>query len=189
MKKIVIGIMALTLSLTSVACSSKTIENEINDGVAISKKSRTVEINVPVELSEELREFNREDLLSEDGFEDFQVNEDGSVKIIMTKEKHIEMMEYMEMDLQHMMEELIEAEDTPYIKEINHEPGYTHLNILVDKDQYNENFDVSPLILGMTAGVYQVYDGGEFNIEVVVEDFNTGEELLKVNYPEIFFDE
>lgn len=189
MKRIFIGVLIFNLLFFNIGCQNKdeNIDNDLGQGVHVNKKDNIIEINIPVELSEEIREFNRDNIMLEEGFEDFQVREDGSVQILMTREKHFEMMQYLEMDLIHMIEELIQGEDTPYIMDISHNPGYSHLDILVDREQYDQALDLSPLVLGMTAGVYQVYDGGDFNVEVRVEDYKSGEELLKVNYPDIFY--
>ncbi|SHD77572.1 hypothetical protein [Schnuerera ultunensis] len=160
-------------------------EEESEKGITVDKNLLNVEITLPSSLVGDLNDFNEEEYLSEnEGIKAAKVNEDGSLTLSMSKGKHEELMNEMEKEVELSFSELIESEDTPYIKEIKYTTGFREVKLIVDREEYENAFDLTPLLVGVTVGMYQVYGGMEYKTTVIIEDISTGDEINLVTYPD-----
>jgi hypothetical protein len=131
-----------------------------------------------------MTDFDPDTYASEQGFKKVVVNEDGSVSITMSKSKHDELMTEMKTNLDNSFNELIGADDTPYIKAVTSSDEYTTVTVDVDKSGYESTLDMTPLTIGISAMMYQQYDGAELHCEVIIRDGDSGETLKSVVYPD-----
>lgn len=118
--------------------------------------------------------------------ESAKVNEDGSLTLTMTKKKHKELLSEMKKGLDETFAELILGKDTTYIKDIKHTKNYREVRVIVDRHAYEEAFDFTPFVIGVSAGMYQLYSGVEYKSTIIIEDVNTEEEIYSVIYPDEF---
>ena len=124
----------------------------------------------------------------ENGFKEAVLNEDGSVTITMSKRMHNELMAEYETTINEMFEEMVEAEETPYIKSITSTEGYETVTMLVDKEGYENTWDMTPLNIYLNVALFQTFDNIDPYCEVIVEDVETGEILNSFIYPDEFED-
>ena len=54
----------------------------------------------------------------------------------------------------------------------------------MNKEAYENSFDLTPLLVGMTTGMYQLYAGEEYHTKIIIEDIDTGIEIASVIYPD-----
>lgn len=156
-----------------------------DDGVVVEENFSSIDLTIPSTIIGDLSEFNEEEYLANnEGIKSAKVNEDGSLTIRMTKSKHEALMREMKQEIDSTFQQLIEAEDTPYIKDIEYTNGFKEVKIKVEKEAYENAFDLTPFIAGISVGMYQVYSGEEFKTTVIVEDAETGEEISSVVYPD-----
>lgn len=162
--------------------SQESQEFEVDEGLL------NVKITIPAFFFDDMSDFDPDSYAEENGFKDAVVNEDGSVTVTMSKKMHNELMAEYETQIDKTLEEMVEAEDTPYIKEITSSKGYRTVTVSVDKVAYENSWDMTPLSIYFSAALYQIIDGSEPHCEVIVEDVDTGEVLYSVIYPDALED-
>jgi major membrane immunogen (membrane-anchored lipoprotein) len=162
-------------------------EDEESEGVSVDKNILTIDITFPEEIVGDTSSFNEKEYLEQnEGMKSAKVNEDGSLTLTMTKKKHNELLDEMKLNMDDTFRELIEGKDTPYIKNIEHTGDYREVRVMVDKEPYVESFDFTPYVIGVSAGMYQLYAGEEYKSTIIMEDAETGEEIYSVVYPDEF---
>lgn len=165
-------------SETATPAEEESQEVEVDEGLL------NVKITLPASMFEDMTDFDPETYTEENEFKETVVNEDGSITITMSKRRHNEVMDEMAADIDKTFEEMIEAEDTPYIKEITASEGYRTVTVSVDKEAYEASWDMTPLLIYFNVAFYQIFDDAEPYCEVIVEDIETGEVLYSVIYPD-----
>lgn len=197
MKKSISFILVLVISSSLIlsACSKNkakedSVENQVteeSDDIVVDKNLLTVDIRFPQEIVGDTSGFNEEEYLAENqGIKSATVNDDGSITLTMTKNKHKELLVEMKEGLDKTFEELINGKDTPYIKDIESTKSYREVRVKVDGEVYEEAFDFTPFVIGVSAGMYQLYSGDEYKVRIIMEDMDTGEEIYSVLYPDEF---
>lgn len=197
-------ILVLVMNLTLVGCGSKkeeveeadkdetvleTDEEESAEGITVDKSLLSVDITLPSTLIEDVSDFNEEEYIAEnEGIKAAKINEDGSLTLTMTKKKHEEIVSEMKEEVITSLSGLIESEDTPYIKEVEYNKDFKQVMLSVDREAYEDAFDLTPLFVGILVGTYQVYAGEEFYTEVIIKDVDTGVEINSIVYPDALED-
>lgn len=161
---------------------------EESEEVEVDEGLLNVKITLPASMFEDMTDFDPEAYTEENGFKETVVNEDGSITITMSKRRHNEVMAEMAADIDKTLEEMIESEDTPYIKEITSSEGYRNVIISVDKEGYENSWDMTPLSIYFSAALYQIIDGAEPHCEIIIEDVETGEVLYSEVFPDALED-
>ena len=160
-------------------------EDKESESVYVDKNILTVDITFPEDIVGGTSAFNEKEFLAQnEGINAAKVNEDGSLTLTMTKEKHKELLEELKLNMDEIFEELIEGQDTPYIKDIEHTKDYKEVRVIVEKEEYEQAFDFTPYLIGINAGMYQLYSGEEYNCTIIMEDSATGEEIYSIVYPD-----
>ena len=163
-----------------------TSTEEEPDSIEVDEGLLNVKITLPSSLLKDMTDFDPETYSEENGFMETVVNEDGSITITMSKRRHNELKAEMVADINNTLEEMIEAEDTPYIKEINASEGYRTVTVAVEKEVYEDSWDMTPLLIFFNVAFYQIFDDSEPYCEVIITDIETGEVLKSVIYPDAF---
>lgn len=146
----------------------------------------TVTITLPESMfeGEDTSNFDADAYVAENGFIHAEVNEDGSVSVTMTKKKHSELMAELTANLEATFAEMVESEDTPYIKEITHNDDFSEVTMKVIRADYeNTVFEMTPFVIGLSAMMYQAFLDVESHCEVLVVDYDTGDIINTANYP------
>lgn len=168
--------------------STSTEEQESEGGIEVDTGLFDVTITLPASFFEDVSDFDPETYNEEQGYKKTVLNEDGSVSITMSKAKHNELMAETKSTIDQSFEELIEAEDMPYIKAITSSDGYKEVTVDVEKEGYENAWDLTPLLIGFSAMMYQQIDGTDLHCEVIIRDYETGEVLGNVVYPDALED-
>jgi len=153
-------------------------EIEVDEGLL------NVKITIPAFFFEDQSDFDPDVYAEENGFKEAVVNEDGSVTVTMSKRMHNELMAEMETETDRILEELIESENAPYIKEITASKNYRTVTVSVDKEGYENTWDMTPISIWFSAALYQIIDGSEPQCEIIIEDIETGEVLYSEVFPD-----
>ncbi len=145
----------------------------------------TVEITIPAELfaEQDMENFDPDAYASEQGFISAKVNDDKSVTITMSKAKHNQILDEYRKSIAAAIAEFVNGEDTPYIKEITHDDDFTTVTIKVDREAYENAFDLTPFAIGIYAKTYQVYTEIEFHVDITIVDAENGDTIDTVSYP------
>lgn len=157
-------------------------------GIETDEKLLTVEITLPASMVSEdgnMSDFDIDAYVQENGFIDAVVNEDGSLTVTMTKAAHKEMLEKMTVSLEASFAEMVEAEDTPYIKEIAHSDDFSTVEMKVVRSEYENAWDLTPFVIGVSAMYYQAFLDMEYHCEISVIDVDTGDIISSVVYPDV----
>lgn len=177
MKKLVVLFLAMVIALNVVL-------------VGCGKEIATVDVNIPSVLVGDLGDFDEEEFLAQnEDVKGVKVNDDMSITLTIPEDRHKKMVSEMREGLEASFNELIESENTVYIKDIVYSDDLRKVNIIVDKEGYESSFDFTHLLVGFLVGTYQVYAGHEFYTEVIIEDKDTGHEINSVIYPDALEEE
>lgn len=193
MKKI--SFILLSTLLLVVGCSAEKEEEansestgEENSEIEVEKGLLNVEITLPPMLfsKEELAEIEKE--MKEQRDAKISQNEDDSITIKLTKNEHKQLMNEMKEEFIQTIDDLIEDEDYPSITDITYNGDFTQLNMIVDREGFENSFDsIAIFSLGITSLFYQVYDGKDLNKDQVVVsliDVEQDEVFEEIIYPE-----
>ncbi len=197
MKKFIALILALCMLLTLVACtpaenadatngSTESGTEATSGGIDTDENLLTVDITLPASMfaEEDMTSFDAESYATEQGFIKAVLNDDGSVTVTMTKGKHNELLSEMAASVEESFGELVGAEGTPYIKGITHNDDFSAVTVKVDRAGYeNAIFEMTPLIVGMSAMIYQAFLDMEPVCVITIADAETGDTLNSVTYP------
>jgi hypothetical protein len=192
-KKITSIILAIFLLMFFAGCAqnstagSNTPTNESqSDKIETDEKLFTVDITLPASLYEgqDMTTFDADAYANEQGFISAKVNEDGSVTVTMTKSKHNELLTEMAASLDAAFAEFVNAEDTPYIKEISHNDDFTAVTMKVDKAAYETAFDFTPLAIGISVAMYQAFIETEYHVDITIVDATSGDTIKTISYPD-----
>ena len=146
----------------------------------------TVDITFPASFFEgtDMSTFDTDAYVKEQKFISAKLNDDGSMVVTMTKGRHNELLDEMTTELETTFSSLVEAADTPYIKEISHNDDFSLVTVKVDRAAYENAFDMTPFIVGISASMYQMLLDMEYHVEVLMVDVATDETISSVVYPD-----
>lgn len=144
-----------------------------------------VTLKIPGTMIGDLSQFDEKKYVAEnEGIRKAKVNHaDSSVSLTMTKEKQQEITDEIKQGLHNIFDGLVDAMETPYIRNVEHSNNFKNIKLFVDREPYEMAYDFTPTLLAVTVGMYQAYSGEEFDIYIGVHDVETGEEFSKVQYP------
>jgi hypothetical protein len=189
-------LLAVATLICLTACSSKNEiastpspeESTSSGGIEVDENFLTVDIVLPASLfkDKDMSNFNSETYAQEQGFNKAVLNEDGSVTVTMTKAKHKELLKELSSQYDVTFSEMIESENSPYIKNVAHTDNFEIITVDVDKTGYEAiYFELTPFTLGLAGMMYQVFAGDELHVEVIIKDADTGDILNTVTYPDV----
>ena len=162
------------------------MEETTSQAIDTDEKLLTVDITFPASFFEgtDMSTFDTDAYVKEQGFISAKINDDGSMIVTMSKSKHNELMAEMVTTLETNFASLVEAEDTPYIKEITHNDDFTLVTVKVDRKAYENAFDLTPFIIGLSVSSYQMFLDMEYHVEIVIVDIATGDTINSTVYPD-----
>lgn len=155
------------------------------DEIKTDEKLLTVEITVPAELfiEQDMENFDPDAYASEQGFISAKVNDDNSITITMSKNKHRELLDEYETSLNASFAEFVNGEDTPYIKDISHNDDFTAVTMKVDREAYESAFDLTPFAIGISVAMYQAFTEIEYHVDITIVDAENGDTINTISYP------
>lgn len=193
MKKLIALILAMTMMATVLsACgsseqpSAKQPSADNTNSIETDEKLLTVDITLPASLFEGEENFDADAYAAEQGFTKAVVNADGSITVTMTKAKYNELIDEMTTELETTFGELVGGEDTPYIKDITHSKDFTTVEVKVDRAAYENAFDLTPMTIGFSTMMFQMFLEIEYHCEISIVDNDTGAIINTVVYPDAF---
>ena len=167
--------------------SSSETQTDIKDSSEQDTESEDNEITItlPETVFQDEIDFDPEAYTLENGFKETIVNEDGTISIIMSKEKHEEMILEMKEGIDLLFNELTDSEEMSYISKIESTENYETVTVYVNRGKYEDMIlDMTPFIIGLSAMVYQIYIGEEVKITIITKDEQTGDTIDTVIYPD-----
>lgn len=196
MKKILALMFVFTFFVNLTACSSSKSQTEpevksdsetseeSSAGVEVDKDLLTVDITLPASLAGAVDDdFDPDTYAEENNFQKAVINEDGSITVTMTKTTHEALMKNTYDEYVEMVEDMIESEDTPYIKDIDYADDLSSFKVSVNRAEYENSYDFTALSLGLMGSMYQTFAGEEMNVEISILDADTGETISESVYP------
>jgi len=195
MKKSLFIALAIGMILIFSSCGAKTdtttkrpVESPPPSSIVVDENLMTVDITLPAYFFEDkdMSAFNAEKYAQEQGFKKAVLNEDGSVTVTMTKANHKKMLKELTNEYDTSFAEMVESDNTPYIKSIKHSDNFNSITVEVDRAAYEAAaFDLTQLTLGLTGMMYQLFSGDEKHVEVSMKDVDTGYVIKTIVYPDV----
>ncbi len=147
-----------------------------------------VEITFPAVLftNVDMSTFDANSYAKDNGFLSAVVNSDGSVTVTVSKDQYEEILRETAESLDTTFSELIEAEDTPYIKDVTHSDDFRTVEMKVVRADYESTFDLTPFVIGISVMTYQSLLGIDPHVEISVVDADTGDTINSAVYPDAF---
>ena len=152
--------------------------------VEVDEGLLTVELTIPASYfgDMDMSTFDTDAYVKENGFLSAELDENGSLVVLMTKAKQREHLDAMADSIDDMIAGYTTAEDTAYIKEITYGKDFTSFTMSVDREAYENTFDATAISLVISAGFYQMFAGVEAHVDFVVIDTATGETISSTTY-------
>lgn len=145
-----------------------------------------VEITFPAALfaNVDMSTFDADSYAKDNGFLSAAVNSDGSVTVTVSKDQYEEILQETAKSLDETFSKLIEAEDTPYIKDITHSDDFRTVEVNVIRADYESTFDLTPFVIGISVMTYQAFLGIDPHVEISIVDVDTGDTIHSTVYPD-----
>jgi len=143
----------------------------------------------PVEmLVEDPDNFNEDLFLREnDGFTKASLNDDGTVNVSIEKSTFDYIKEQFSNQFDLFMEELVGGEQTSYINEINYDPEFRNIEVIVNKEDYEADEEIGDqllLIIASNIASYHQITGQDTTNTLSLIDYDTDEVIQTFNYPD-----
>lgn len=160
-------------------------EEEKSESINVDKNLLSVEVTLPAEIAGDLTGFDREVYLKENPeISDVKVLEDGALWMKMSRAKHQELITEMKESIILTFNDLIEGEDTPYIKDIRTDDAYKEVEVLVDRAGYENAMDFSSLTILFSVGYLHTLQGNDFDLNLKYIDAETDVVIEEMTFPE-----
>jgi PBP1b-binding outer membrane lipoprotein LpoB len=175
---------------TETAIKDNDVDSDSDEAIQVDKGIFDVTITLPASMFEpgEIEEAIAS--AKESGDKEVVVNDDGSLTYKMSKATHRKMMEEIRENFIESFANMKTSGEYVSIRDIKYNRDFTQITLVVDKDAFENSFDAFAVLgVGMLAMYYQLFDGvGSDNIRatVNVEDWDTGETINSVVYPDAF---
>lgn len=173
------------ISTTAPTPETTAPEITLDAGINTDETLFTVEITLPASMfeGEDMSAFDADAYAAENGFISAVVNEDSSITVTMTKAKHRELIDEMAASLDASFSEFIEAESTPYIKNITRNDDFSSISVEVVREDYENAWDMTAFSVGISAMIFQSFLDVEPRVEVSFVDVDTNEIFNTVVFP------
>ena len=180
MKKFLSIIMALVMALLFAACEN----GENPAGLQGEEGDFDVEVVMPASFFEDMSPTEIMDAAEEYGFISCEINPDGSVKYVMTKEKHKEMLDGIKAGFDEGVKTLLEGEDkVASFVSVEYSEDFTEVSVFVDGGQYSIWDSLYAMTFYFSGAYYQSFAGvPEDEIDIVVNFIdNATKEILETS--------
>lgn len=192
MKKLLITVMVILLSLSLISCSSK---KSGNDKVKIDEKTNTVTVIISSKFF---------DLMNSSSFSSTQtpeqycltmekegsvskavVNEDGSVTLTMSKENYDKLIATMKTSLDQTIAGYTNGTTFPSIKEITYTDDLSEIKLTVDYEAFSNSMgSFAVLGLGLQGYLYRIFTGQSETVKITYIDETTGKSVESCQFPD-----
>ncbi len=126
-------------------------------------------------------------LQQNEGFTKATLNDDGTISVSMEESTYNYIKDQFSEQFDLFMEELVGGEQTEYINEINYDPEFRNIEIIVDKESFEADEEIGDQLLVIIAsniGTYHQITGQEKTNTLKLIDFETDEVIQTFNYPD-----
>ena len=192
MKKLLLSVLAILLSLALISCSSK---KSGNDKVKIDEKTNTVTVIISSKFF---------DLMNSSSFSSTQtpeqycltmekegsvskavVNEDGSVTLTMSKENYDKLIATMKTSLDQTIAGYTNRTTFPSIKEITYTDDLSEIKLTVDYEAFSNSMgSFAVLGLGLQGYLYRIFTGQSETVKITYIDETTGKSVESYQFPD-----
>lgn len=195
MKKIIAILCTTVFLLVGCGNSSKGNEGddtntskENNESVKVDKNLLDVTVTLPGSMFEGEDINAKVEEMKQDGAKEATVNEDGSITLKISKDKHKEMITEMKASVIKSFEDMKTSGDYASIKDIKYNDDFTKVTLEVVKSDYENSLDAfASFGIGISSMMYNLYSGIEndkIQITIDIKDSETGEVFNTVIYPD-----
>lgn len=208
-KKLIIMIMALSLSIVTASCgekesdvsneqSSQKIEEEpekepdeeskegnedlesLGD-IDVDEGVFDVELTMPADLVGETTQEELDKDAAEYGYK-VTLNDDGSATYTMTKSQHRKILEDMKESFNQELNKMIGSEDYPNFTKIEVNDNFTEFTVTTKSTELDLNESFSTIAFYMYGGMYNVFSGDDVdNVSVTFVNSDSGEVIETAN--------
>ena len=192
MKKLLISVLAILLSLSLISCSTK---KSGNDKVKIDEKTNTVTVIISSKFF---------DLMNSNSFSSTQtpeqycltmekegsvskavVNEDGSVTLTMSKENYDKLLSTMKTSLDQTIAGYTNGTTFPSIKEITYTDDLSEIKLTVDYEAFTNSMGSFAILgLGLQGYLYRIFTGQSETVTITYIDETTGKSVESYQFPD-----
>ena len=192
MKKLLLSVLVILLSLSLISCSSK---KSGNDKVKIDEKTNTVTVIISSKFF---------DLMNSSSFSSTQtpeqycltmekegsvskavVNEDGSVTLTMSKENYDKLLTTMKTSLDQTIAGYTNGTTFPSIKEITYTDDLSEIKLTVDYEAFSNSMgSFAVLGLGLQGYLYRIFIGQSETVKITYIDETTGKSVESYQFPD-----
>ena len=141
--------------------NSETMLDEIEavGDIEVDKDLFSVKLTIPAEFAGETTQEELDAAVKEKGYKSATLNEDGSIKYVMTKKQHAEMMKEIEESLEESLEKMIGSEEYPNFTDIKCSDDYTKFEVITKSSELDISESMSVLGFYMYGGMYNIFNG------------------------------
>ena len=127
--------------------------------IDVEKNLFSVKLTIPAEYAGETTQEELDTVVEEKGYKSAKLQKDGSIKYVMSKKQHKEMMKEIEGSLKSSLEEMIGSEEYPNITDIKPNDNYTNFEITTKSTELSLTESMSTLAFYMYGGMYNIFNG------------------------------
>ena len=165
---------------------NKTATEEKGESTSTNEEAEVKKITMPIEQYEELSKEEITSLLQEEGVKNIQFSKENTVVYEVPKKQYDEKKNTLQAELKDMITAIQQKDQYPSIKAVEVSKDFTHYQLTVDKEKFEDSFDsLAVLSLAMSTLYYFSYVGDlAATIKVDYIDMNSKELYKSQTYPE-----
>jgi len=152
-----------------------------------------VEITIPaILLVDDDPELIKTEMEEEEGIDEVIINSDGSLTYIMSEEAQKRLLDETKTYLETTIDDIVNNDVYPSIMDIKVNESYTEFTLIVDKENYENDYDEAAAFeLGWVSMFYQAFAGADaetMEVTIHIQDSATGEIFNTIVYPDVLND-
>lgn len=163
-------------------------DQEQDESIEVDEGLLDVEITIPSSLVEGEDKEQLIEEAKEEGVSEVEENDNGSLTYKMSKSTHNDMMNGIEDNINQNIDEIKNNEDYTSIKDITANNSFSEFTMVVNQEEFENSFDGFAAVgLAISGLYYQLFDGADpdnYEVEVLMENADTGEVFDTVVYPD-----
>lgn len=174
MKKLVSLLIVCLMVFSLASCGTDGENADGNGGIEVNENLLNVEVLLPASLFEDKTAEEIKSDAEKAGVAECVVNEDGTVKYVMSKSKHKEMLDGMKSNVDNLINEMMTGEDKiDTIVSVDYNDSLTEINIVTTSETVTMWESFSVLSFYFSCSYYQLLAGVDNDdVDVIVNFIN-----------------
>lgn len=184
MLKKIIALLLTVLTVISLSACNESKDNTVDIPTVPEEEMVERTLDLSYITDEDPHHFYETDYAVSNGFESAQLNEDGTVTLVMTGKRYNQLLTDTATDIRNGVADIPNNPGYEHIREVTHNQELSEFTIYLDKNAYNAEEDFLSEYIASFGSLYQVLQGKPPAVSVTIIDIADNAVVAIMNFPE-----